>query len=138
MIVDDEIVRIGSANMNNRSLGLDSECDLFIDAARPGNGHARASIVRLRHRLLAEHCGLSIGEVEAGLVRAGGMIAFIDGLPAPTGKHLRAFDLRPLTDTEKALADSALLDPERPELLFEPFASRRGLFRRGGFLRRPR
>ena len=36
MIVDDDLLRVGSANMNNRSLGLDSECDLMIDGARRG------------------------------------------------------------------------------------------------------
>jgi hypothetical protein len=36
------------------------------------------------------------------------------------------------------VADHALFDPERPEELFEPFSKRRGLFRRGSFLRRPR
>jgi hypothetical protein len=46
--------------------------------------------------------------------------------------------LRPLSDREKAVADNALFDPERPELLFEPFSKRRGLFRMGGFLRRPK
>lgn len=54
MIVDDEIVRVGSANMNNRSLGLDSEADVFIDAARPRNRHVGPAITRLRHTLLAE------------------------------------------------------------------------------------
>ncbi|MGB5078611.1 MAG: phospholipase D-like domain-containing protein, partial [Sphingorhabdus sp.] len=44
MIVDDEILRIGSANMNNRSLGLDSECDIFIDTQRPGNAVAASTI----------------------------------------------------------------------------------------------
>jgi hypothetical protein len=53
------------------------------------------------------------------------------------GKRLEPFVLRPLSDTEKAVADSALLDPERPGDLFEPIGRRRGLFRRGGFLRRP-
>ena len=53
------------------------------------------------------------------------------------GKYLEPFSLRPLTDAEKAVADNALLDPERPEELFEPIGRRRGLFRRGGFLRRP-
>ena len=28
MTVDDELVRIGSSNLNNRSMGIDSECDL--------------------------------------------------------------------------------------------------------------
>ena len=137
MIVDDEVVRIGSANMNNRSLGLDSEADLFIDAARPGNGHARAAITRLRHRLLAEHLGMAVDDVRAALEADPSMLALIQNAPR-TGKRLDALDLPPLSDTGKAVADNALLDPERPEELFEPFSKRRGLFRRGGWLRRPR
>ncbi|WP_374419043.1 phospholipase D-like domain-containing protein [Novosphingobium arvoryzae] len=136
MIVDDEIVRIGSANMNNRSLGLDSECDVFIDAARPGNGHAMPAITRLRHRLLAEHLGLSVEAVEAGLAADPSMIALIEH-STKHGKRLDALVLPPLSEAEKAVADKALLDPERPEELFEPFSKRRGLFR-GGMLRRPR
>lgn len=137
MIVDDEIVRVGSANMNNRSMGLDSECDLFIDAARPGNDHAAPAIRKLRITLLAEHTGLPREEVERQLGRDPSMIALIGNAPK-SGKRLEPFVLRPLTDTEKAVADSALFDPERPEELFEPFSSRRGLFRRGGWLLRPR
>lgn len=137
MIVDDELVRIGSANMNNRSMGLDSECDVFIDAARPGNGHAAGPIARLRIKLLAEHSGLTREKVKAELARHGSMIRLLDESPKH-GKRAEPFVLRPLSDTEKALADNALLDPERPEELFEPFSARRGLFRRGGLLRRPR
>ena len=137
MIVDDEVLRIGSANMNNRSLGLDSECDLFIDAARPGNAHAREPITHLRHRLLAEHTGLSADSVVAQLARDPSMIALIEGAPK-TGKRLTPFVLRALSEAEKTVADNALFDPERPEQLFEPFSSKRGLFRLGGILRRPR
>jgi phosphatidylserine/phosphatidylglycerophosphate/cardiolipin synthase-like enzyme len=137
LIVDDEIVRVGSANMNNRSMGLDSECDLFIDAARPGNAHAAPAIERLRVRLLAEHSGLSRQAVHEALGRHGSMIRLLDEAPR-TAKWVEPFVLRPLTDTEKAVADTALLDPERPEELFEPFSARRGLFRVGGLLRRPR
>lgn len=137
MIVDDEVVRVGSSNMNNRSLGLDSECDLFIDAARPGNAHAAPAIAHLRYRLLAEHLGLEPAEVAARLKADGSMIRLIETAPRG-GKRLDAFVLRPLSDTEKAVADNALLDPERPEDLFEPIGRRRGLFRIGGLLRRPR
>ena len=137
MIVDDEVLRIGSANMNNRSMGLDSECDLFIDAARPGNGHAVESIRKVRIALLAEHTGQSREAVEQQLKTNPSMIALIENAPV-TGKYLAPFALRPLTDAEKAVADNALLDPERPEELFEPFSKRRGLFRRGGLLRRPK
>lgn len=137
MIVDDEVVRIGSANMNNRSLGLDSECDLFIDAARPGNGHARGAITALRHRLLAEHCGMTLDSVRARLDADPSMLNLIHNAPK-TGKRLDGLVLPPLTEAEKAVADNALLDPERPAELFEPFSKRRGLFRRGGWLHRPR
>ena len=137
MIVDDEVVRVGSANMNNRSMGLDSECDLFIDAARAGNEHARAPINRLRITLLAEHTGLSEADVAARLADNPSMADLITQAPR-TGKYLAPFTLRPLTDAEKTMADNALLDPERPEELFEPISRRRGLFRRGGLLRRPR
>ena len=136
MIVDDEIVRVGSANMNNRSMGLDSEADVFIDAARPGNGHAGPAIARLRLRLLAEHCGITETRLAALLAKHGSMAAAIDAAQN-SGKRLVPFVLRPLTDAEKAVADNALLDPERPEELFEPIGRRRGLFRRGGILRRP-
>jgi len=141
MIVDDEVLRIGSANMNNRSMGLDTECDVFIDAARPGNGHAAEVITRIRHRLLAEHCGLEPDQISALLEEHGSMAAAIDALGAGSSgpaKRLAPFALRPLTDAEKAVADNALLDPERPSELFEPIGGKRGLFRRGGFLRRPR
>ncbi len=137
MIVDDEILRVGSANMNNRSMGLDSECDVFIDAARPGNGHAIPAITGLRHKLLAEHCGVPVGEMEALLGQHNSMATAISAAQS-RGKRLEPFTLRPLTDAEKTVADSALFDPERPEELFEPIGRRQGLFRRGGILRRPR
>jgi phosphatidylserine/phosphatidylglycerophosphate/cardiolipin synthase-like enzyme len=135
MIVDDEILRVGSANMNNRSMGLDSECDVFLDAARPGNGHIVPGITALRHRLLAEHCGIAPGEIAALIDRHGSIAAAVEAAPR-TGRHLDRFVLRPLSEREKALADSGLLDPERPREVFEPM-SRRGLFRGGGILRRP-
>ena len=65
------------------------------------------------------------------------MIRLIETAPRDR-KQLDPFVLRPLTDAEKAVADSALFDPERPEDLFEPFSTRLGLFRRGGRLLRPR
>ncbi|WP_408587665.1 phospholipase D-like domain-containing protein [Novosphingobium sp.] len=134
MIVDDEILRIGSANMNNRSMGLDSECDVFIDAARPGNDHAVAPITRLRMRLLAEHCGLASETVAQLVAHHGGMAAMIDAAPT-TRKCLRRFVPRELGEAEKVLADAEVLDPERPEEMLA-FYRRGGLFK--GLLRRPR
>ena len=49
-IVDDDQLRVGSANLNNRSMGFDSECDLAVDARWGGNGSARARIGALRNK----------------------------------------------------------------------------------------
>ncbi|MEP7223045.1 MAG: phospholipase D-like domain-containing protein [Novosphingobium sp.] len=143
LIVDDELLRVGSANMNNRSMGLDTEADLYIDTARPPNnrGEVRAAIRRLRIRLLAEHCGVIDEVVAQGLEKHGSMADMINSLPASglsSGKRLAPFHLRPLSDREKAVADSTLFDPETAGEMFEPMRRRRGLFRRGGVLRRPK
>jgi phosphatidylserine/phosphatidylglycerophosphate/cardiolipin synthase-like enzyme len=135
MIVDDEIIRIGSANMNNRSLGLDSECDVFIDAHRPGNEHVVPAIRRIRHSLLAEHSGIPEADIPALLERYATMAEMIDAHPQ-RGKRLERFAFEELSDTEKALADSAVLDPEDHDDVFEPIG-KRGLFRKGSILRRP-
>ncbi|GGZ14401.1 phospholipase D-like domain-containing protein [Novosphingobium colocasiae] len=140
MIVDDAILRVGSANMNNRSMGLDSECDVFIDAARPANAHVGPAITALRHQLLAEHCGVPVERVVEGLERHGSMAAMIDALnePAPPNpKHLAPLALKDISEAERAVGSSGVLDPERPEEIFEPI-DKRGLFRRDGQLVRVR
>lgn len=138
LIVDDEIFRIGSANMNNRSMGLDSECDVFIDAARPSNEHARSAITTLRHSLLAEHCGLDEAQMPELLERHGSMTALIHHSITPEGgRNLVRYRPPELSEIEETLATSALLDPEDPEDMFEPFA-KGGLFRKGSRLKRMR
>jgi phosphatidylserine/phosphatidylglycerophosphate/cardiolipin synthase-like enzyme len=135
MIVDDEVLRVGSANMNNRSMGLDSECDVFVDCARTGNAECGKAIARLRCDLLAEHCGREANEIARLIDEYGSMAAMLDALPK-AGKTLRRFDLRELTDAEMAIADNEALDPERPEEMLSMY-KRGGLFS-GRILRRPR
>lgn len=135
MIIDDAVVRIGSANLNNRSMGLDSECDVFIDSRRPGNAHAAAPIARLRCSLLAEHLGFRENDMTALLERHGSMRALIENEGMATGRHLKRYRPPVLSEVERKLAESELLDPERPEDMFEPFA-KGGLFRQGGRLAR--
>ncbi len=137
MIVDGEVLRIGSANLNNRSMGLDSECDVFIDARRPANAHAHEGIARLRCSLLAEHLGLEEDAMSDLLDEHGSMRALIEAVGKPGGRHLRRYNPPELSEVERKLAESQLLDPERPEDMFEPFA-KGGLFRQGGRLARLR
>ena len=138
MIIDDEVLRIGSANLNNRSMGLDTECDVFIDCARPANAHCGPAIRDLRHSLLAEHCGLDESEVGAMLERHGSMAALVESLGSRRPRSLRRLPLGEPNGVEKDLADSEMLDPESPEEMFDLLQSRRGLFRRGSLLSRAR
>jgi phospholipase D1/2 len=71
MIVDDTILRVGSANLNNRSMGTDTECDLVIVAS---NDTDRRRITELRNGLIGHHCGATAKEVVQALDDAGGSL----------------------------------------------------------------
>jgi len=137
MIVDDEILRIGSANMNNRSMGLDSECDMFIDAARPANAGAERQIAKLRHSLLAEHCGLDEEDVPELLKRHGSMAGVIEHCDERNVRKLERYHPPELNDAERELVQSQVLDPEDPEDMLAPYAGG-GLYRDGSRLKRVR
>jgi phospholipase D1/2 len=72
MIIDDDFLRIGSSNLNNRSMGADSECDLAFEAE---HGEHRQFVRHVRHALLAYHCGVSESEIEANEQR---LLEFLD------------------------------------------------------------
>ncbi|HEX8445567.1 MAG TPA: phospholipase D-like domain-containing protein [Sphingomonas sp.] len=129
LIADDRVLRLGSSNMNNRSLRLDTECDLAIQADTATD---RARVTAIRDDLIAEHLGVAPDVVEAAIARTGSLIAAIEGLRGE-GRSLRAYEVPDLTAVETWLADNEVLDPEGPDEMFEALSAR-GLFRR---LRRP-
>ena len=126
MIVDDEMLRVGSANINNRSMGLDSECDLLIDCRVPGNAGCGERIGALRCDLLAEHLGAEPMQIAARLAAAGSLITAIEELRGK-GRTLMPFEPEQPNRLETAIADSEALDPESSGESFEPSA-RPGLF----------
>jgi phosphatidylserine/phosphatidylglycerophosphate/cardiolipin synthase-like enzyme len=132
LVIDDTILRIGSSNLNNRSLRLDTECDVTIDCA---DGDPRcARIAEIRDGLLAEHLGCERTDVVHAIGSAGSLIGAIELLRHRGGRTLLPYETPNLDEVTAWLADHEVLDPEDPEDLFEPIASG-GLFRR---LRRPR
>lgn len=124
MIVDGRTLRIGSANMNNRSMGLDTECDVTIDAGDEGADAIRA----IRDGLIAEHLGLPVARVAAEIDARGSLIRTIEALRG-TGRSLRPYEVPDLGAIDAWLADNEVLDPESPSEMFEATA-KRGLFRR--------
>jgi phosphatidylserine/phosphatidylglycerophosphate/cardiolipin synthase-like enzyme len=130
LIVDDRVLRLGSSNMNNRSMRLDTECDLAIEAT---DDAAAARITEIRDDLLAEHLAVTPERMAAATAESGSLIAAVEGLRGD-GRSLRPYQVPNLSAVEAWLADNEVLDPEGPGEMFEP-VSKRGLFRRR--LRKP-
>lgn len=110
-VVDDAIVRIGSANLSNRSMGFDTECDLAVEAG--DDLGLRRGIAAFRHRLLSEHLGVSLPEVERAYAIDGSLIGAIERLRGE-GRSLDVFDERVSADVDDVVPDAELIDPSRP------------------------
>lgn len=118
LIVDDQILKVGSSNLNNRSMGLDTECDLVVEASGdPAAGKSiERSIRAVRHDLLAEHLGTTPAVVAAcENQKAGSQLATIEALRLALGRTLVPLRPEPITAAERALAANHALDPARPE-----------------------
>jgi phospholipase D1/2 len=109
MVVDNALLRVGSANLNNRSIGLDTECDLAIEATTPDQ---RYMVERVRDRLLGHHCGVTAEEASALLARTGSLIKTARML-GRHGHRLQGVDDH-VVSLPLASALEAVADPERP------------------------
>jgi phosphatidylserine/phosphatidylglycerophosphate/cardiolipin synthase-like enzyme/uncharacterized membrane protein YdjX (TVP38/TMEM64 family) len=109
LIVDDRLLHVGSANLNHRSMGLDTECDLAIEAA---NSDERRRILELRDTLIGHHLGVSREALQQRIARHGSIIAAIDaaGAMEPIDPNYPPAILD--KDFEIGLAEAA--DPRRP------------------------
>ena len=121
-VVDDRLLRVGSSNLNNRSQGLDSECDVIIDAALPANRDTPATITALRHRLIAEHLGVEPEAYAAEETKRGSMVDAIEALRGP-GRSLQLLDLEAMGAAEDFIASNEVLDPECVDDMFDPINS---------------
>jgi phosphatidylserine/phosphatidylglycerophosphate/cardiolipin synthase-like enzyme/uncharacterized membrane protein YdjX (TVP38/TMEM64 family) len=121
MVVDDRLVRVGSANLSNRSMGLDSECDLAIEAL--GEERTKRAITNFRNQLIAEHLEVSVDAVADSMSTRRSLIETVDEL-GNSPRTLVPMEVEESEWSEKALPASALFDPERPvspEKLIEEF-----------------
>ncbi|AUX45353.1 phospholipase [Sorangium cellulosum] len=118
MIVDDRFLTLGSANLTNRSLSIDTEINVSVEAADPDDPLGR-SIRRVRASLIGEHLGGPDFE------HAGDLVAQLDAQASPPsgprtpGSSCR-LRLHPSpTDDERALLE--VIDPQA--LPFDPAAA---------------
>ncbi|MFS8369655.1 phospholipase D-like domain-containing protein [Acetobacter indonesiensis] len=133
-VVDESALRVGSSNFNNRSLRLDTECDVILSTDEVGNEGLHDEILRLRNDLLAEHLGVSAQEIGDHITQTGSLIATIEALRLRGGRTLVPYKMPELSGVEEWLADNEILDPHGPDEIFEA-PHRRGLFKGWAALR---
>jgi len=125
-IIDDTLLRIGSANLNNRSLGFDTECDLSFEA-RLDDRSSRATIDGLRTRLLAHWLGCDRAAVESAVAQAGGIGPGIERLRREGYGRLSPLEPKPLGPLAKFIALHHLGDPVGPADSWRPRKRKRAL-----------
>ena len=126
-VIDDDFVRVGSANCSNRSMGFDTECDLAIESS--GDAEIQRTIAGFRNRLLGEHLDVTSEQVADAFAREGSLIASIETLRGKP-RTLRVFDEQIPADVEGWVPDAEYIDPIRPyESTLVLHASRRSVRR---------
>jgi phospholipase D1/2 len=110
LIADNRVLHVGSANLNNRSMGIDTECDLVIEAKHERTEQA---IAELRNRLLAEHLGTDPDAVARAMQQHGSLIAAVESLQGK-GRTLKPLVDEITPEVDAMLPEAAVIDPERP------------------------
>ncbi len=111
MVVDDRLLRVGSSNLSNRSMGLDSECDLSVEAQ--DGTETQEAIADFRNQILAEHLGVATEAVSRVMKRENSLIHTIESLCGQE-RSLQLLDTDIDPQVDQLVPESALLDPERP------------------------
>lgn len=105
MVIDDCLLRIGSSNLNNRSMGFDSECDVAIE------GHPEV-ITATRNSLVSEHLGIEVADFAAAVDEHGSFLAAVEASRGE-GRSLVAFTAETLEGEAGPFAENELMDPDR-------------------------
>lgn len=117
-IIDDQLLRIGSTNLNNRSQGLDTECDVAVE---PPDAAGRVAIRRFRQHSIGHFIGCNQAEFEA-----------CEAVMGSVGEAIRRFDTgrmfalgsEPPHWIERAIAEWQLGDPSSSTDAWRPWRRR--------------
>jgi phosphatidylserine/phosphatidylglycerophosphate/cardiolipin synthase-like enzyme len=112
MVIDDAFLRVGSANLTNRSMALDTECDVAIEAG--GEGRIREGIRRFRNRLLGEHLGTSPDHLADAVEAHASLIRAIEALRGGSPRSLVPLDGEVAEPAAALVPEMSIADPERP------------------------
>jgi phospholipase D1/2 len=113
--VDDDVFCIGSANLSSRSMALDTECNLTIEARGDDSERQRLrhAIARLRNRLLAEHLDTSPEAVRGAMILHDSLLHAVQSLRTEE-RSLRPMQPTVPPELDALIPEQALFDPEQP------------------------
>jgi len=118
-IIDDQLVRVGSANLNNRSTGFDTECDLAIEAE---DDASRAAIAAFRAHLVAHWVGRSDAEFASAFAEHGGLAKAIQAMDV--NGRLQPIPEKTISWWDNFIAHAHLGDPAGPRDSWAPWTRR--------------
>jgi phosphatidylserine/phosphatidylglycerophosphate/cardiolipin synthase-like enzyme/uncharacterized membrane protein YdjX (TVP38/TMEM64 family) len=110
-IMDDDLVRVGSSNLTNRSMALDTECDLAVESE--GNPRIQGRIAEFRSRLLGEHLGTAPGKVTETIAARGSLIEAVEALRGGR-RTLRILEGEVPEWQDQLIPDTSIIDPGSP------------------------
>jgi phosphatidylserine/phosphatidylglycerophosphate/cardiolipin synthase-like enzyme len=125
IIADNRLLRIGSSNLNNRSEGIDRECDMLVEAV---NEAQRSEISGLREKLLAEHMGTTPALVGSTMAETGSLNETIGRLNVGS-RCLRHFPVDVTAGAVSPVVGTDIVDPSRPFSLLRHLRLQAGLLR---------
>jgi len=111
LIADDKLLTVGSANLSNRSMGFDTECNLAM--AADGCKRTAETIAGFRNRLLAEHLGCDVEAVAAYSKKSNSLLSTIKSL-ASNDRSLKKLPVGENKTFMIPLTPSTIIDPEKP------------------------
>ncbi|MDQ8205528.1 VTT domain-containing protein [Pelagicoccus sp. SDUM812003] len=110
IVVDDRILKIGSSNLSNRSMSVDSEIDFSLAFEKTND-----SIASFRQTLIAQHFSAEPKAWQEAEEKEASLASCFDAFSRKSGQR----NLQPLSygcdsQLKRSLADTQLLDPEDP------------------------
>ncbi|MCH2546493.1 MAG: VTT domain-containing protein [Alphaproteobacteria bacterium] len=109
-VVDDTYLRVGSSNINNRSMYMDTECDVVIEAK---DAATRTQIAAIRNDLIREHTGQEIKDIQQIIDSQEKPEAFLKYL-SHSCQHLRKINDEQYRYERFAGLANFLADPKKP------------------------
>ena len=111
-VIDDWLLRVGSSNINSRSMAFDTECDVAVIGE---DDATRQAIAGVRNGLVAEHLGASPEILARAVETRGSLVRTMDALNPPRGRGLRRLEKRGENPLADLVAQSKIFDPRYDE-----------------------